>query len=142
MACSDEPIGNNAPEISYLAINKDNMIQGSLGLNDTITVTLDFSDIDGDLSGIENNVIVVDNRLDEIHVTNTIPDLPNTKNGDIGTLFINIPTLCCIFDDGTPACESPPNQPTNKMTFDIYLIDKNGNESNRVTTEEVTILCN
>lgn len=141
-SCSQNPMGNNSPEISFAGMSKDKLNQGSLGLNDTLLVSLNFIDVDGDLSGARNNVVVIDNRLDEIHYINTVPDLPPTKNGNVGIMTINIPTVCCIFSDGTPACDSPPNTPSNQITFDLYLIDQAGNESNRVTTPVVTLFCN
>lgn len=142
ISCSDNPNGNNRPEISFAGMSKDKLNQGSLGLNDTLLVSLNFVDVDGDLSGARNNVVVIDNRLDEVHYINTIPDLPQTKNGNIGIMTINIPTVCCIFNDGTPACDSPPNTPTNEISFDIFLIDQLGNESNRITTPIITLFCN
>jgi hypothetical protein len=141
-SCTDNPIGNHPPEISFAGMSKDKLNQGSLGLNDTILVSLNFVDVDGDLSGAANNVVVIDNRLNETHYINTIPDLPPTKNGNVGIMTINIPTVCCIFSDGTPACDSPPNTPTNEITFDIFLVDQLGNESNRVTTPSITLFCN
>lgn len=118
------------------------MNQGSLGLKDTLIVNLSFSDTDGDLSGIQGNIVIIDNRNGEIHFTNTIPNLPDAKQGNVGTMQLSIPTLCCIFDDGTPACEAPPNMPTNQLTFDIYVIDAAGHESNRVTTPQIELVCN
>ena len=141
VACSENNNLNSPPELSYRGMSKDNMNQGSLGLNDTIKINLSFIDLDGDLSGVPNNLVIIDNRLNEVHVTNTIPDLPTTKNGNVGFINVTVPTLCCIFSDGTPACEAPRDQPTNELTFDIYVIDQNGNQSNRVTTELITLFC-
>ncbi len=142
IACGDDPVGNNSPVISYNGMSKDNIVQGSLGLEDTLVIGLTFEDIDGDLDEAMNNIVVIDTRNGEIHYTNTVPDLPESENGNKGQMQISVPTLCCLFDDGTPPCESPPDFPTNEFSFEIYIFDAQGNQSNRVSTPEFTLLCN
>lgn len=138
--CSGDNNINSAPEINYMGMNKDVLLQGDLGLEDTLLVQFGFTDLDGDLSGIPNNVEVIDNRNGELHVVNRIPDLPQTDIGNVGTVVLSIPTLCCFFDD-EPAC-STPEDATNTMTFGIRVFDQAGNMSNTIATDEIVILCN
>ena len=66
--CSENNNINSAPEITYMGMNKDVLVQGNLGLEDTLVVQFSFTDLDGDLSGVANNVQVIDNRNGEVHV--------------------------------------------------------------------------
>jgi len=138
--CSDNNNINSAPEITYTGINKDTLRQGSLGIEDTLVVAFSFIDLDGDLSGNPNNIEVIDNRTGELHFTNAIPDLPAANNGNIGNAVLQIPTLCCLFDD-KPACSNPEGA-LNSISFSITVFDAAGNESNMITTQEITIICN
>lgn len=138
-SCSGDNNINSAPEITYMGMNKDILIQGDLGLEDTLVVRFGFNDLDGDLSGVANNVEVIDNRNGQLHVVNRIPDLPQTDIGNVGTVILNIPTLCCLFDD-EPACSTPEGA-TNSMTFGIRVFDQAGNVSNTVNTDEIIIQC-
>jgi hypothetical protein len=138
-SCSGDNNINSAPEITYMGMNKDILIQGDLGLEDTLVVRFGFNDLDGDLSGVANNVEVIDNRNGQLHVVNRIPDLPQTDIGNVGTVILNIPTLCCLFDD-EPACSTPEGA-TNSMTFGIRVFDQAGNVSNTVNTDEIVIQC-
>ena len=138
-SCSGDNNINSAPEITYMGMNKDVLRQGSLGLEDTLIVQFGIKDIDGDLSGVSGNVEVIDNRNGELHVFNRIPDLPQTDIGNVGTVTLNIPTLCCFFDD-EPACSTPEGA-TDTMTFGIRVFDRAGNMSNTVNTDELVILC-
>ncbi len=139
-SCSEDNNINSAPEITYMGMNKDVLVQGNLGLEDTLVVQFSFTDLDGDLSGVSNNVQVFDNRNGEVHVVNRIPDLPQTDIGNVGSVILNIPTLCCLFDDGSPACSNPEGA-TNTMTFGIQVFDRAGNMSNTINTDELTIQC-
>lgn len=140
--CSDNNNINSAPEISYNGINKDSLNQGSLGSEDTLVVSFSFIDINGDLSGVDGNLIITDNRTGEVHLTNEIPDLPIADNGNVGSAIILIPTLCCLFEDpNTPACSNPPGV-NNSVSFSIKVIDAAGNESNSISTPDIRLLCN
>ena len=142
-ACTEnQPNGNNPPTLSFRGMESDVMRQG-LG-QDTIFVILDFEDVDGDIIGGQNgNISLVDNRDGTIEPV-TFPDLPDLSKGQKGTLRLAILSTCCIFppEDQIPACESDPDFPPNLYTYDIFITDGNGNESNRVTTGEITLLCN
>ncbi len=139
-SCSEDNNINSAPEITYMGMNKDVLVQGNLGVEDTLVVQFGFTDLDGDLSGVSNNVQVIDNRNGEVHVVNRIPDLPQTDIGNVGTVILNIPTLCCFFDDGSPACSNPEGA-TNTMTFGIRVFDQAGNMSNTINTDDLLIQC-
>ncbi len=138
--CSGDNNINSAPEITYMGMNKDVLRQGNLGIEDTLVVQFGFVDIDGDLSGNPGNVEVIDNRNGELHLLNRIPDLPATDIGNVGTVILNIPTLCCFFDDGSPACSNPEGA-VDTLTFGIRVFDQAGNMSNTINTEELTIQC-
>ena len=142
-SCTDNNSnGNNPPVLTYVGLESTTMLQG-LG-EDTIFVQLQFEDIDGDIEGGNTmNISLVDNRDGTIDPI-SFPDLPNQPKGQRGSLRLAILSTCCIFppEDQIPACERDPDFPPNVYTYDIFIVDSNGNESNRVTTGEITLLCN
>ncbi len=140
--CESDKAQDNAPEISFIGMNKDNINQGSLGIEDTLIVGFSFLDIDGDVGGLNSNIVVIDNRNGEVHLTNSMPELPASDNGNKGQVSIEIPTLCCVFEDNTPPCSAPFSQPTNTLSFNIYIIDKEGNQSNEISTPDIVLRCN
>lgn len=142
-ACSDNKTnGNNAPTLSLLSISKDTMNQGQ-GQNDSIIVFLKFEDIDGDIVGgfgQPNNIFIVDNRDGAIDPA-TFPELPDVGDSQKGDMTLLIKTTCCQNPNSVP-CEPDPVITFNQYSYDIYISDQAGNESNRVTTNDITLLCN
>ncbi len=139
--------GNNtkisvAPELTYIGLTKDTMNQSSVDEDSTI-IRLAFYDVDGDLSEVRNGVIVIDTRDGAIYNTYSFPKLP-LQDGDVaeGELSIILPSVCCLFPENIQPCESPPAYPSNDLVVEIYIRDAAGNESNRVRSGVITLLCN
>jgi len=105
---------------------------------DSIVITVSFRDGDGDLGTDDNanrNLFVVDNRpfASDITLDFSLPNLtPDTKNPAIqGNMTIVIP----------PTAIEPGSGLADQFTnFDVYILDRNDNESNRVTTDSILVV--
>ena len=147
LSCSDNPNFSDVPEIEFLSFSKNELTQNSLN-TDSLFIRISFQDGDGDIgldeSDISQNLILTDNRTGEVFDRYKIPTIPiqGAQNGIQGEIMIKVFTTCCIFPDMIPPCESPVSFPTNELSFDIQLTDRAGNDSNVVTTQSITLLCN
>ncbi len=144
LSCVSAPEFGDTPKIEFVEFSKAAMNQGDLN-NDSTTLILKFEDGDGDVgSSAQNgkvNLTIIDNRNNEIYDNIKLPKIPQdgAHNGVKGTMYIKLFTGCCLFND-KPNCTSFP-QEQNKFTLDIYMIDDAGNQSNTITTDELTLLC-
>lgn len=121
-------------------------------VGEDFVITIGFEDGDGDLGSDENevNAFFVDNRVDlgydSIATTSlAIPDI--SPEGSVksisGELFFNMPPACCISSDASAACAvGIADVPSNQIAFDVYIVDRAGNQSNIVRTPPLTIQCN
>lgn len=146
-SCVTSPNYPNEPQIEFVGFSKSELEQGSLN-NDSLTMIISFTDGDGDLGSppetAEKNLFVVDNRTGEIYNSFKTPVIPEegVGNGVSGEIRVLMFTTCCIFPDNIPPCESPDLYPSNEISFDVYIVDRAGNESNIITTPSFTLLCN
>ncbi len=145
-SCVSSPDYSDIPEITFLSMSDNQMIQG-IG-EDSLFLSFSFTDGDGDIGESANNnilnVTLIDNRTGEIYDRFKTPEIPQqgTGNGISGEVRLLVLTTCCIFPDGIPPCMSPVEYPTNELSFDIQLTDRAGNQSNVITTPSITLLCN
>jgi len=122
------------------------MIQNSLN-TDSIFVKFSFKDGDGDIGlepdVFERNIFIIDNRTGDTYDAFKAPVIPEqgASKGISGEVTLRLFTTCCLFPDNIPPCESPPQYPTDMLTLDIYIKDRAGNESNRITTTPITLFC-
>ncbi len=145
--CVKAPDFPPEPEINFIGFTKTSMNQGSLN-NDSTFLTIGFQDGDGDIGHPTNstmrNLFIIDKRTGNFFNQFKVPEIPEqgVGNGVTGEITVLMYTTCCIFPEFIPPCESPPQFPTNDVTFEVYLVDRAGNESNRIITEPITLLCN
>ena len=136
VSCDNDPGFSDEPALTFVDIQPRFPRQ----FIDTINISVSFTDGDGDLGDDNNevkNIFVVDNRPwltpEQAQLFFTVPNLtPNTKNPAIqGTITVQIP----------PTAIRPGSGLTEEATtFDVYVIDRADNESNRVTTDSVTVV--
>jgi len=144
--CAIDPGFGDIPEISYLSISNDTMVQNNLN-TDSVFITIAFKDGDGDLGSedslVPENIIVTDLRTGVVASRFNIPNLETNglESGIEGEITIKVFTTCCIFENGIPPCSNPPDIPDNQINFEIEMIDDNGNRSNKIVTEFITLLC-
>ncbi len=119
------------------------MFQGALN-QDSMRIFFSFTDGDGDLGNAlddrteENrDLFVIDTRSDQVLDRFHMPYVPpkGAANGIQGTGEIVLFTTCC-----NPGCQPEPGV-TDEVVFEIYVIDRAGNESNRIQTDPVTLIC-
>lgn len=142
-ACEGDNVnGNNPPTLVYEGLEKSEMRQSPRA--DSVVILLQFEDVDGDIGGVNQaNITVTDNRNGSQYISLSFPDLPNVGNTQQGSLRIFLPNTCCIYPPSamTPDCERNPRFPDNKFTVDISIQDLNGNRSNTITTDTLTLNC-
>lgn len=154
-SCISPPEYPKEPIIEYVGLNKKTIRQGSFGATkDSIIITFSYTDGDGNIGApnegkFTNNIFFTDSR-DGFTQTVSVPFIPNLGigNGISGEVSFQIFNLnggmCCIFNDknGQDPCTPSKEFPTDTLTYTIYIVDQDGNESNRIETEPITILCN
>lgn len=121
------------------------MVQNSLN-TDSLFLTINFKDGDGDFGGnnqVTEHIVIIDNRTGEVFDRFKLPEIPTigAQNGIEGEIQVKLFTTCCIFPGLIPPCVNPPDYPTNDLSFDIYMFDDAGNQSNTITTGSITLLC-
>lgn len=142
-ACTQAPDFPKEPVISNIQINKTILKQG-LGDQDSLLVSFDFTDGDGDVGREDSlSITFIDNRDDSVSDQFSIPFVPEagSGNGIEGTIYVRMKTTCCIFASGQPPCNPSTSEPTNIVSFTVFIKDRSGNESNRLRTPDITLLC-
>lgn len=122
------------PEPKILDVGFDKM---QITAGEELVVGIDFEDGDGDLgeedTSSASNAYLIDSRYGftypyKIPVLNT-SGVPQAISG---TVWIKHPMSC------DPV---PPNRTLDTVSFEVYVVDRAGNESNHFQTEEVIIEC-
>ncbi len=141
--CINPPDYPVEPVITFEGISADTMRQGNLN-NDSILVLLSFTDGDGDIGRKDSfDVVLTDLRNNLPSDRYRIPQVPENgaNNGISGEITLTIYTTCCVYENGQPPC-TPSNQfPTDQVSFEIYILDRAGHQSNSVITPPITLLC-
>lgn len=132
MACetvSDDPVFNLSPSIELVELSADTLVQ----FQDQLSVRISYEDGDGDIGNEDpdvNTIFVKDARLETSEPYYVAPIAPVGSNVSItGTLNL---MLSKTFVLG--------NADQETTTFDIYLIDQAGNQSNTIQTTPITII--
>jgi hypothetical protein len=145
-ACIKAPDFPDEPVIAYIGINKDTLIQNSLN-SDSIFLKFSFTDGDGDFGTNPTdpiqNIILLDTRTGETHDRFKSPVIPKqgTNNGIKGEVTLRVFTTCCLFPEGFVPCDAPPQIPTDTLSFEIYITDQAGNESNHIISQSIILKC-
>ena len=145
-SCANPPDFPLEPIITYESISVNTINQSAIE-SDSARITISFTDGDGDL-GRENmdsvDIFIIDNRIDFMQPGFVIPfiGLQGVGKGISGEITFVAPPNCCIFENGLPPCQPSTEFPIDTVTYDIFIVDRAGNESNRVTTEPIFIRCN
>ena len=148
-ACVKPPEYPIEPELTFLGLSRDSMVQGAT-LEDSILVRLGFTDGDGDITpdaeSTEPNVFVVNRRTNETVSSFKLDpiDEPGAENGISGDLTLVVFTTCCDYPDFVLEFPCTPSEayPVDTLELEAFLIDRAGNESNRVALAPVFLICN
>lgn len=132
MACetvSDDPVFDLTPSIEIVELSADTLIQ----FQDQLSIRISYEDGDGDIGSEDpdvNTIFVKDARLENYEPYYVAPIAPLGSNVSItGTLLL---MLSKTFVLG--------NADQEVTTFDIYLVDQAGNQSNTIQTTPITII--
>lgn len=116
------------PAIELVEVNPLTVVERQ----DPITFTLSYEDGDGDLGENDDavrNVFVTDNRIGTIHEFRLQELAPAGSEIAIsGTFTIELPQTIMTT-----------NESSETVTFTLSVQDRAGNESNEVTTPEITV---
>lgn len=117
------------PEIELLEVGP----QTVTAFKDSISFQVKYTDGDGDLGtndDTERNVFIVDNRIGTQHAFRLQQLAPDGATIPItGTFRVALPNTL-ITDNSTE----------QKVIFTLYVVDRAGNESNRVDSPELTVI--
>lgn len=148
--CVKPPNYPNEPVIEFTGLSKNIMRQTKLG-PDTVLVMFNFTDGDGDLGSQNNepNIFIEDGRDSFPKDPYAIPYIEpqGAGNGISGMITIALPTTCCIYPkiNGItyPPCDTSKNAPQQFDTvfYRIYIKDRAGHVSNKITTDPITLIC-
>ncbi len=144
-SCIKPPEYPIEPVLTFEGISSDTMMQGNLN-NDSIIIFLSLTDGDGDIGSDDggSDVIVTDLRDNFVANQYRLPmvDPTGANNGISGDLYLTVYTTCCVFPNGQPPCTPSDEFPLDEIQYQIHIIDQAGNESNKVTTPVVHLICN
>ncbi len=133
-SCVTPPEYSDIPEIAFDSIN---VAQATPGI-DSIVVAFTFQDGDGDLGAAEGdtsiNAYLVDRRTNFAY-NYQIPFINERGNNKAisGTIWITVQSFSF-------SCR--PNRPLfDTLSYEVYIIDRAGNESNRITTPDIVLNC-
>jgi len=133
-ACTRKPDFPVEPEITAANVSKSLVVSGV----DSLVVSIDFRDGDGDI-GLKNNesdvnAYLIDSRTG-FALTYKIPYISSADNPQAisATVWFTIHpfSLNC----------RPTYTTFDTVSYEIYIVDRAGHESNRMSTPEVVIQC-
>jgi len=143
-SCTKPPEYAIEPQIKFEYSTKNTLLQGDSN-QDSLSITISFTDGDGDLGDNDSlNLFVTDGRTGFLENSFRIPFIPEqgAANGISGEITIDLFTTCCIYENRSiPPCTPNPNEPTDELTYLIYIIDRAGNKSNEVETAPIILQC-
>ena len=118
------------------------------GQADEVTITIKFTDGDGDLISEDNqaSVFFMDMRDSTSFIRFALPQIPEigVNNGISGEISMTLSEpfgFCCIYPNGAPACQPADGFPTNELIYEIFMEDRAGHRSNIIRTDPLTIRC-
>ena len=146
VGCVIAPDYPDEPVLTYNGISKNTIVQG-VSNTDSFYISANFTDGDGDLGNEDENkfnLFLIDKRTGNLQDKFITPYVPpaGASNGISGEISLLVYTTCCFFPDNIPPCESPPQYPTDTISYELYIVDRAGNESNHIITEPIIIYCN
>lgn len=148
VGCLKAPEYPIEPVVTFERLSRDSMIQGSL-LQDSISVFLSFTDGDGDITLLESdtisNVFLENRKTGETVGSFKLDPIPEVgaENGISGDLQLRVYTTCCDYPPFVLEfpCQPSASYPIDTLLLEAYMVDRAGNESNRVDLPPVFLIC-
>lgn len=150
IGCARPPDYPIEPVIEYMNVSSNVVNQNSGTIaGDTIIATISFTDGDGDLGDDNNETTIVitdlrDNTIEDSAIK--LPKVPEAgaNNGISGEIIVRILPTCCIYppEFEQERCKtSISSYKVDTVNYEIYIIDRAGNESNKIKLEPVYVQC-
>jgi hypothetical protein len=140
-ACVRPPDYPIEPQIVFSSLSKTMMRQGT-GQQDSLWLTVTFTDGDGDLGSNDSlNVFVTDKRYpNRVAETFRMPYVPEqgAGNGISGNIKLLLFTTCC---NVIPPCEPSITKPIDTLVYQIAIKDRAGHKSNVIETPNIYLQC-
>ena len=146
--CLEEPEYSTTPFVRFEGLTRDTMVQGAL-LQDSTTVVLYFEDGDGDIAfpdgDTTRSVFLTNVRTNERLASFNIDPIEENglENGISGQFELRVYTTCCDYPPTVAAfpCEPSDEYPVDTLLLEAHLVDRAGNESNRVAIAPIYLQC-
>ncbi|MCC7507397.1 MAG: hypothetical protein IT259_18975 [Saprospiraceae bacterium] len=148
--CVKPPDYPDEPVITFKSLTKNTQFQSAIDDTDTLLVTLEFTDGDGDLGSAEkgNDISVIDTR-DNSGDTLSLPlvEQQGAGNGISGTISFVLPPTCCIPPPlngiPLPPCDPSvaPNFLRDTVIYKVNIRDRAGHVSNEVALPPIILIC-
>ena len=145
VTCTSPPDYPIIPHIDFVSMSKNIMRSGQIGTEDSVYVTLSFTDGDGDLGNTANspnslNIFTVNKLYNQPADSFRLPFIPEqgTKNGISGQIRLRLLTSCC---KGAYPCDPFITKKYDTLTYDITIKDRANHISNVVTTPPILLQC-
>lgn len=151
--CVKPPDYPNEPVIEFKSISKTQTFQDIDALpDDTIRLTFTYTDGDGDIGSMGSDsvssVFFVDRRDNSTLVPgDRLPfvEPQGTGNGISGEISVRLRRSCCIYIGPggiSQACEAAALAiARDTVTYEVFIRDRAGHESNRILTPPIVLIC-
>jgi len=146
ISCATPPEYPDEPTLEFVSMSRTVLNQANvISNNDSLLLTLAFTDGDGDIGaedGDTSEIRYIDLRQNFEQTPLKIPfvGLQGVGQGISGEIFAILPTTTCLFDDGRFPGTSAPGE-TNEVIYEMWIVDRAGNESNRIELPPITLRC-
>ena len=151
ISCARPPDYPIEPVIEFLSVSSNFADQNSnTTFGDTVIATLSFTDGDGDIGNEDDEQTIFIRDLRDSSISNTAIQLPavpepGANNGISGEILFRILPTCCIYPPEflqIPCTPSTSSFRQDTVVYEVYIVDRAGNESNRVQLEPIFVQCN
>jgi len=145
-ACSTPPDYPLEPTIEFVSMSKMSMAQANIRSdNDSLLLTLSFTDGDGDIGSEQGDSSVVNyidlrQNIEQVPLRIPFVGLQGVGQGISGEIIAILPTTTCLFEDGRFPGTVAPGE-TDEVVYEMWIVDRAGNESNRIELPTITLRC-
>jgi hypothetical protein len=145
-ACVKPPDYPKEPVIAFKSVSKNSLRQIARDPNESLMVTLTFTDGDGDLGFQDTtaSLFITDGRSGFKKLPYSIPyvEQQGTGNGISGEITIRIPAECCTdtLNGIRVACREV-RKSFDTFFYRIAIKDRAGNLSNEIRTPSIQLRC-
>ncbi|MFZ4543398.1 MAG: hypothetical protein ACOYOA_05065 [Saprospiraceae bacterium] len=149
--CSKAPEYPLGPVIAFKKMSKNRMLQ-SLGnkYRDSLSLTIDFTDGDGDIGTPENqgrrpvDAFIIDAVSGDTTDFFTLPFIASkgASKAINGEITFAVYTNCCDVPDAIRCLEISQKYPLDTLFYKVIIKDRAGNKSNPIFLPPIQLICN